>query len=105
MIVRFDSSKLASNTATEIGVESDPANQEKGAVSEVEMIVGEARRNSAIPPSNEALTDEEAEEIQDMTIQEDEEPGPEVDPEGAKEADEILKKAETSHSMVTQASS
>jgi protein phosphatase PTC1 len=90
MIVRFDPNRLASNTATEIGVESDPANKEKGAVSEVEMIVGEARRNSNIPPGNEMLTDGEVEEVGNMIIVEDEEPGPELDLEGGKEAEKIL---------------
>lgn len=89
MIVRFDPHKLASNTATDIGVESDPANKEKGAVSEVEMIVGEARRHSGINTGGE-VTDEQTEEIQSMVIQEDEEPGPELDPEGGKEAERIL---------------
>lgn len=90
MIVRFDPSKLASNTATDIGVESDPANKEKGAVSEVEMIVSEARRNSGIPPGNPELTDGAVEEANDMVIPEDEEPGPELDPEGGKVAEKIF---------------
>ena len=104
MIVRFDPSKLATNTTSDIGVESDPANKEKGAVSEVEMIVGEARRNSGISGGTEPLTDGHVEEIH--SIQEDEEPGPELDPEGAKEAEKILqqKSAETNaHSQVTEA--
>jgi protein phosphatase PTC1 len=104
MIVRFDPSKLASNTATEIGVESDPKSHEKGAVSEVEMIVGEARRNSAIPRSSTEVADGTAEDANDMIIPEDEEPGPELDPEGGKEAEKILQqnKTETSHNQVTE---
>jgi protein phosphatase PTC1 len=100
MIVRFDPSKLASNTATEIGVESDPANLEKGAVSEVEMIVSEARRNSGIPPGNPELTDGAATNANDMVIPEDEEPGPELDPKGGKEAEKIL--AQQKHQAETQ---
>lgn len=99
MIVRFDPSKLASNTATDIGVETDPANKEKGAVSEVEMIVGEARRNSGIAAGDPELTDGAAEDVDDMVIPEDEEPGPELTPEGGREADKIFqhqkKQAET----------
>jgi hypothetical protein len=90
MIVRFDPSKLASNTTTGIGVESDPANREKGAVSEVEMIVGEARRNSGIAAGNSESTDGTSDDVNDMVIPEDEEPGPELDPEGGKEAEKIL---------------
>ena len=97
MIVRFDPNKLASNTTTGIGVESDPASKEKGAISEVEMIVGEARRNSGIAAVNSETNDGTADDVNDMVIPEDEEPGPELDPEGGKEAEKLLqqKKAES----------
>jgi hypothetical protein len=92
MVVRFDATKLQANTSTDIGVESDPATKEKGAVSEVEMIVGEAKRHSGLAsiPSNtsNALSDGESEELKQ--INEEQEPGPELTPEGNAEAEKIL---------------
>ncbi len=94
MIVRFDPKKLQSNTATDIGIASDPATKSKGAISEVEMLVGEARRHSGIGP-NEAgiLSDGESDELKEKVFQdiqeEEQEPGPELTPEGGPEAENI----------------
>lgn len=94
MIVRFDPKKLQSNTASDIGIASDPANKSKGAVSEVEMIVGEARRHSGLPGEPGAATDAESEEVKERVFkdiqEEEQEPGPELTPEGGAEAEKIL---------------
>lgn len=94
MIVRFDPKKLQSNTATDIGIASDPATKSKGAVSEVEMIVREARRHSGMPGEPRAMPDGEADEAKEKffkDIQEEEqESGPELTPEGRAEAEKIL---------------
>lgn len=88
MIVRFDSKKLQSNTTTDIGVESETSH-EKGAVSEVEMLVSEARRNSLV--AGEAALEDSTEDLKDIQEQEeDQEPGPELTPEGKIEADRLL---------------
>ena len=89
MVVRFDPTKLQANTTTDIGIETDPAATEKGAVSEVQMIVGEAKRLSvtAIQDSN-IPSDIESEELQQ--INEEQEPGPEWTPEGKEQAENIL---------------
>lgn len=92
MVVRFDSKKVRENTSIDIGVEHET--REKGAISEVEMIVGEARRNSGIPLEGGMLTEKEKEEIQNMAIQENEEEqeaGPELTPGGNVEAEKALK--------------
>lgn len=96
MVVRFDSQKLQSNSASNIGVETEDT-KEKGAVSEVEMIVSEARRNSGILEEG-AVDDEDSEDVRQTVIkeaaaaeeEEDQEPGPELTPEGKQEADKIL---------------
>ena len=94
MLVRFDPKKLQSNTATDIGIASDPATKSKGAVSEVEMIVGEARRHSGLPGEPGATTDRESEEVKEKVFsdieEEEQEPGPELTPEGGAEAEKIL---------------
>jgi protein phosphatase PTC1 len=91
MIVRFDPKKLQSNTASDIGIASDPATKSKGAVSEVEMIVGEARRHSGMRGELGALTDEEVKEKVFNDIREEEqEPGPGLTPEGGAEATRVL---------------
>jgi protein phosphatase PTC1 len=85
MIVRFDPKKLQTNTTTDIGVESETSH-EKGAVSEVEMLVSEARRNSL--QAGEIALDDSTEDLKDIEEQEeDQEPGPELTPEGQIEAD------------------
>ena len=94
MIVRFDPRKLQSNTVTDIGIASDPASKTKGAVSEVEMIVGEARRHSGMPGELAAMTDGESDEVKEKVFndiqEEEQEPGPELTPEGSAEAERIL---------------
>lgn len=88
MIVRFDSQKLQHNTMADIGVESEISG-EKGGLSEVDMLVGEARRNSLA--ANEGALDESSEDLKDIVEQEEEaEPGPELTPEGNIEAERIL---------------
>lgn len=92
MVVRFDSKKVRANTSIDIGVEHE--GREKGAISEVEMLVSEARRNSGIPLEGATLSEREKEEIQNMAIQENEEeqePGPELTPEGKIEAEKAVK--------------
>jgi hypothetical protein len=92
MIVRFDPKKLQHNTMADIGVESEAA-KEKGAISEVEMIVGGARRYEGMTGEG-AVEDGGSEELRDQVIREhedeDEEPGPELTPEGGIEAEKIL---------------
>lgn len=92
MIVRFDPQKLQQNTKIDIGVETE-ATKAKGAISEVEMIVGEARRHSALAPEG-SSSDQDSEELRETVIKESEyeeqEPGPELTPEGKGEAEKIL---------------
>lgn len=94
LIVRFDLKKLQSNTAADIGIASDPATKSKGAISEVEMIVGEARRNSGLGGTERgAVPDAEADEVKEKVFQdiqeEEQEPGPELTPEGSAQAEQI----------------
>ena len=92
MIVRFDSQKLQSNTKIDIGVETD-SNKDAGAISEVEMIVAEARRHSGIAQAG-GVSDQDSGEVKQNVIQEqedeDQEPGPELTPEGQQEAEKVL---------------
>ena len=92
MIVRFDPQKLQTNTKIDIGVEKD-ANQETGAISEAEMIVGEARRHSGLIHGG-AASEQDSEELRQSVIteqeEEDQEPGPELTPEGMSETEKIL---------------
>ena len=98
MIVRFDPKKLQSNTATDIGIASDPASKSKGAVSEVEMIVGEAKRHSGMPGEPAAMTDGESGELKEKVFsdirEEEQEPGPELTPDGGAEAEKIFTRKE-----------
>ena len=90
MVVRFDPQKLMANTEKGIGVEGE--GKDRGAISEVEMIVGEARRHSNIPPDAE-ITEAENNDISEQVIREQEEeqePGPELTPGGKEEADSIV---------------
>lgn len=91
MVVRFDPQKLQQNTKIDIGVESE-ANREKGAISEVEMIVSEARRHSGIAEES-ALDDQDSEDLKSSIIKEsdgeEQEPGPELTPEGQSEAEKV----------------
>jgi protein phosphatase PTC1 len=92
MIVRFDPKKLQSNTTTDIGVESD-VSHEKGAISEVEMIVSEARRLSNVGESSIDDSSEDLKKIQE--IEEEQEPGPELTPEGKQEAERVIAEKRT----------
>lgn len=82
MVVRFDSKKVRENTSIDIGVEHDA--HKKGEVSEAEMIVEQARRNSGIPPDGITLTESEKEDLNNMAEEEakEKEAGPELTPEG-----------------------
>lgn len=106
MIVRFDPKRLQTNTSTDIGVETE-ASHEKGALSEVEMLVAEARRHSIGLKDGTIDEDEETQGVEDMAINEqdeEQEPGPELTPEGQIEADRILaekRKNESAHHEVT----
>ena len=87
MIVRFDSKALQQTVdrKTEpIGVEGDPATT-KGGISEADAIVKEARKSMGDGGKVEA-PEEEKKRLSKEIIQEEEEqePGPEMDPEGGK---------------------
>lgn len=103
MVVRFDPQKLQQNTKIDIGVESE-ANKDKLAISEVEMLVGEARRHSGIAQEG-AISDQDSEELRQQVIKEQEEEeqetGPEYTPEGKKEAEKILAENEPEHEKST----
>lgn len=91
MVVRFDPKKVRENTSIDIGVQNE---SQKGTVSEVEMLVSEARRHSGIPPEGAALTAQDEEEIKNMVIQErdeEQEPGPELTPTGKADAEKALR--------------
>ena len=91
MVVRFDPKKVRENTSIDIGVQHE---SQKGTVSEAEMIVSEARRHSGMPADGVALTQQDEEEIQNMVIQErdeEQEPGPELTPQGKTGAEKALK--------------
>lgn len=92
MVVRFDPKKLQNNTSLDIGVESQTT-KDKHAISETEMIISEARRNSGIDSSQ--TNPRTSEEIRNQVIQEheeeDPEPGPELTPEGQHEAEKLLR--------------
>lgn len=92
MIVRFDPKKLQNNTTSNIGVETEE-NRDKSAISEVEMLVAEARRHSTSVREGAVEDEDEAEKLQENVIRETEEEqeyGPEFTPEGKEEADRIL---------------
>ena len=84
MIIRFDSKILQSNAVSNIGVETDPAAKAKGAVTEVEMIVDEAKRQSGlgdtIVSSDGSQDDLKHDVIKELN--EEQEPGPELTTEG-----------------------
>lgn len=91
MVVRFDPKKVRENTSIDIGVQNESS---KGTVSEVEMIVSEARRHSGIPVEGAQLTDQDQEELKNMVIQEhdeEQEPGPELTPQGKADAEKALR--------------
>lgn len=91
MVVRFDPRKVRENTSIDIGVQHE---SQQGTLSEAEMIVNEARRNSGIPAGGVALTEQDEEEIKNMVIQErdeEQEPGPELTPQGKSDVEKALK--------------
>ena len=86
MVVRFDPRKVRENTSIDIGVQHDT---QKHTISEAEMIVSEARRNSGIPAEGQPLSEQEDKELQKMVIKEQEEEqeaGPEMTAEGQRVA-------------------
>jgi protein phosphatase PTC1 len=92
MIVRFDPKKLQSNTTTNIGVETEEQ-KEKGMISEVEMLVAEARRHSGAVREGAIEDEKEAEELRESVIketEEEQETGPEFTPDGGAEAEKLL---------------
>ena len=99
MIVRFDPHKLQTNTKMDIGVETG-ANKDKSAISEVEMLVGEARRTSAVVNEG-AISDQDSEDLMQSVIKEheneDQEAGPEYTPEMRPEAEKILSEKKVEH--------
>lgn len=100
MVVRFDSKKVRENTTIDIGVEHDPA-QKKGEISEVEMIVEQARRNSGIPPEGSQLSETEKEDLTNTVIQEqteEQEAGPELTPGGQLQAEKVMQDKKASGS-------
>lgn len=91
MVVRFNPKKVRENTSIDIGVQHEERNT---GISEVEMIVGEARRNSNIPAGGVSLSEAEKQELADQVIaeqREEQEAGPELTPEGQAHADELLR--------------
>jgi protein phosphatase PTC1 len=110
MIVRFDPKKLQSNTTSDIGLGSDPSAKTRGGISEVEMLVGEARKQSSMSTESGSTTSKETEESKERSFsdieEEDAEPGPELTPEGGAEADKIpvKKQQTTAHQAVPQPS-
>lgn len=79
MVVRFNPQKVKANTSIDIGVQHDA--RDTVALSEAEMIVNEARRNSGIPVEGAALSAEEEADLHKMVIEEEEgeqESGPEL---------------------------
>lgn len=91
MVVRFNPKKVRENTSIDIGVQHDEHN---AGISEVEMIVGEARRNSNIPPEGASLSEAEKQDLANQVIaeqQEEQEAGPELTPEGQAQAQQLLR--------------
>lgn len=82
MVVRFNPQKVKANTSIDIGVQHDP--RDTVALSEAEMIVNEARRNSGIPVGGAALSADEEADLHKMVIdeqeEEEQETGPELQP-------------------------
>ena len=93
MIIRFDGKAVQHNLtkpATPIGVEGDPPSTKKGGISEAEHLVGEAKKNRGSPVQSE--TEDEIKEsakqgaILQLREEQEQDPGPEIDPEGLKNA-------------------
>lgn len=91
MIVRFDGKAVQQNLAkpaAQIGVEGDPPSTKKGGISEAEHLVGEATKSIGSPlrSEDELAVKESAKHgvMSEMREEQEQDPGPEVDPEGLK---------------------
>ncbi|RMZ84779.1 hypothetical protein DV737_g882, partial [Chaetothyriales sp. CBS 132003] len=67
MVVRFDGQMLQHNAMADIGVEHEGA-REQGTVSEVEMLVGEARRRSVLTQEGALDSPDETDELPDRAV-------------------------------------
>ena len=87
MLVRFDT-KAVQNTVDRrnepIGVDGDPPTSKKGGISEADAIVAEARKH--VDQSNNVSPEHISAQMSKVAEEEEGEPGPELNPEGAKEA-------------------
>lgn len=88
MIVRFDNRALQQTVERKtepIGVEGDPATV-KGGISEADAIVQEARKSMGDNGKGEPPEEEKKRLSQEVLreVEEEQEPGPELDPEGVK---------------------
>lgn len=105
MVVRFNTKKVRENTSIDIGVQHEE--QDKG-ISEVEMIVNEARRHSNIPVEGGSMSEAEKQEVTNQVIaeqQEEQEDGPELTPEGQAQAEDALRDKQTSQGGTTSSGS
>ena len=89
MVVRFDNKALQQTVERKkepIGVEGDPSSTKRGGISEADAIIKEARKSMGDIGSD--GTTEERTIISSDIIKEEEEkePGPELDPDGARKA-------------------
>ena len=95
MIVRFDNKALQQTVERKtepIGVDGDPATV-KGGISEADAIVKEARRSMGDSVKFEAAEEEKKRLSQEIIQEEQEqEPGPELDPEGVKNLPAVKQK-------------
>lgn len=101
MIVRFDPKKLQNNTTSNIGVETEDQ-KDQGLISEVEMLVAEARRHSGAVREGAIEDEKDAEELRESVIKEtdeEQETGPELTPEGAAEAEKLLAERRAQQSL------
>ena len=86
MVVRFNQGALQGVVqpgSEKIGVEGDPSTLVQGGISEAQAIVSEARKSI---PGGETV--EDLSYMNSNTIEEESEPGPELDPQGLQKARE-----------------
>lgn len=96
MIVRFHSASLqsaATKPAEHIGVDGDPPSNLKGGIRETEAIVGAAKKGMPVEPVSDEPLDLSRIST-DMIQEEEQEPGPELDPEGLQKAKEKAKEGQ-----------
>ena len=99
MVVRFDGQAVQQNLSkpAQIGVEGDPPSTKKGGISEAEHLVGEASKGVGSPlRSEDELAVKEAAKkgvMSEMAEEQEQDPGPEVDPEGLKKFPHVNKGA------------